>query len=107
MPVVLEINTKDSLFEPVEVKIDGEVLRVKPMTIDTYEKIIKLDKEVNEGSFSALRRQMETLLEGNLRVLGKLTLLQTRDLMTVIINKSIQPGGEEKNGPGLGENATP
>ena len=102
MSVVLKLTTKPTLFEPVEVDIDGEILRVKPITLGSLESIQALQEKAGRGSIAAIREMIGTLFEGNLEILPNLSLESAVKLIEVAVQKSIKPGPEEKNGPGPG-----
>jgi hypothetical protein len=97
MTVVLEIDTTKSLFEPIEIKIDGKLFRVRELTLGMLEEIQKFQTETAEGSAGAIRKQLETLVEGNAEAFGKLTMSQLEKVMSVIVEKSLRPKEPEKN----------
>ena len=103
MSVVLKLDTKKSLFEPVEVEIDGVKLRVKEITLGTLETIQSLQADAAAGSAKAIRENLEALLEGKTDVLTKLPVSQLAKLIEVVVEKAIKPSVEEKNGSGPGD----
>lgn len=107
MAIVLEIDTTKSLFEPIEVKIDGELFRVKEITLGALEKIQRLQKDTAEGSAAAIRQQLEALMDGDHKVLGRLTMSQLEQVLGIVIEKSLKPRGPEKNEPTPGEPRLP
>ena len=107
MPVVLKLDTKPTLFEPIEVEIDGVRLRVREITLGMLEQVQKLYAEAAAGSAVAIRENLETLLEGDTGVLKNLPLAKLAQLITVVVEKSIKPGTEEKNGSGPGAESLP
>ena len=103
MSVVLKLTTKPTLFEPVEIDIDGEILRVKPITLGGLERIQALQEKAGQGSIAAIREMIGTLFEGNLEILSDLPLDSAVKLIEVAVEKSVKPGTEEKNLPGPGD----
>ena len=97
MTVVLEIDTTKSLFEPIEIKIDGKLFRVRELTLGMLEEIQKFQVDMVQGSAEAIRKQLETLVEGNSEAFGKLTMSQLEKVMGVIVEKSLRPKEPEKN----------
>ena len=97
MTVVLEIDTTKSLFEPIEIKIDGKLFRVRELTLGMLEEIQKFQVDMVQGSAEAIRKQLETLVEGNSEAFGKLTMSQLEKVMAVIVEKSLRPKEPEKN----------
>jgi hypothetical protein len=107
MAIVLKLDTKASLFEPVEVEIDGKVYRVKEVTLGSLEKIQELQTDLNAGSAAAIRRTLEALIEGDISVVRNLQLSKLRKLVEVLIERSINPAAEEKNASGPGGESLP
>jgi hypothetical protein len=110
MTVVLKLDTKSSLFEPIEVEIDGKKLLVREITLDTLEKIQDLQDDLAAGSAKAIREALESLVEigpGDTELLGKLPLRKIREFVTVLVEKSLTASPEEKNGSGPGDKALP
>jgi hypothetical protein len=107
MPVVLKLDTKPTLFEPIEIEIDDVRLRVREITLGMLERIQALQLDAAAGSAAAIRENLEALLEGEVAVLQKLPLAKLAQLITVVVEKSIKPGTEEKNGSGPGAESLP
>lgn len=97
MTTVLEIDTKKTLYEPLEILIDGKVFRIKSVTFGAAEKIQKLQNDAATGSPSAIRKMLEAFLEGPMELLSKLTFKQIIAVLGVI-QKSVTPEAKEKNG---------
>lgn len=103
----LKLDTKPSLFEPIEVEIDGKVLRVREVTLGMLDRIQQLQQEASAGSASAIRKNMEALLEGEVGILNDLPLAKLRTLIEFVVEKSLRPAGEEKNGQRPGDGSLP
>jgi hypothetical protein len=102
MPVVLKLDTKPTLFEPIEVEVDGVRLRVREVTLGMLEKIQTLQIAAAAGSAVAIRESLEALIDGDVGMLKDLPLAKLAQLITVVVEKAIKPGTEEKNGSGPG-----
>jgi hypothetical protein len=107
MPVVLKLDTKPTLFEPIEVEIDDVRLRVREITLGMLERIQQLQADATAGSATAIRENLEALLEGDIGVLRNMPLSKLAQLITVVVERSIKPGTEEKNGSGPGAESLP
>jgi len=107
MPVVLKLDTKPTLFEPIEVEIDGKRLRVKEITLGTLERIQSLQVDLAAGSAKAIREALENLVDGDIKVLMDLPIGKVKELVTVLVEKSITASTEEKNGSGPGDKSLP
>lgn len=107
MPVVLKLDTKPTLFEPIEIEIDKKRLRVRELTLGSLEKIQGLQADLAAGSAKAIREALESLVEGDIKVLMNLPLGKVRELVEVLVEKSIKASVEEKNGPGPGDKSQP
>ena len=106
--VVLKLDTKASLFEPIEVEIDGQRFEVKRITLGDLEKIQSLQEKAAAGSATAIRESIEALLVGSsTKILKSLPLDKLSELIEVVVQKSVKPGIEEKNAPGPGDGSTP
>lgn len=102
MPVVLKLDTKPSLFEANEIEIDGQKYAVKEITLGGLEKIQDLQVDLAAGSAAAIRKTLEALIEGEIPVLKDMQLSKIRKLVNVLIERTINPPDEEKNGQGPG-----
>lgn len=103
MSVVLKLDTKTSLFEPIEVVIDGKTLRVKRITLADLERIQALQEKASAGSAAAIRESISTLLEGDVDIVGTLPLDMLAELISTVVERSVKPGVEEKNSSGPGD----
>lgn len=102
MPVVLKLDTKPTLFEPIEVEIDGRLYKVKEITLGGLEQIQNLQAELTAGSAAAIRKALSALLEGDLEPFKDLQLAKIRKLIETLIERVLTASDEEKNGPGPG-----
>lgn len=108
MGVVLSLDTKTSLFEPIEVEIDGRRYELKRITIGDLERIQTLQDVAAAGSVKAIREMLETLFVGDVTdVLRSLPLDKFTELVEVVVKKSVKPSAEEKNLPRPGGESTP
>jgi hypothetical protein len=107
MTVVLKLDTKPTLFEPIEVEIDGVKLRVKEITLGALERLQELQEDMTKGSIKAIREVLESLIEGEIEVLKRLPVSKLGEFITVLVEKSIKPGTEEKNGSRPGDESLP
>lgn len=99
MPVVLTLDTKASLHEPLEVEIDGKRLRVKEITLGGLEEIQNLASDLTAGSAAAAKKLLSLLLEGdNEELLKSLPLSKLKPLVETLVARSVNPTDEEKNG---------
>ena len=103
----LKLDTKPTLFEPIEVEIDGVVLKVKEMTLATLTQIQDLQFNTGAGSAKAIGESLATLLEGDSSIIGNLPLAKLRTLIEFVVKESVQPGGESKNGRRPGGESLP
>lgn len=106
MTKILEINTADSLYEPLEIVIDGKKFVVKEVTLDVLEQIQDLYIEVQAGSAKAIRKIVEILL-GKDEIYGKMTMKQLKSVIDAAVAKAMDPGEDpEKNGGSPGDAAS-
>lgn len=107
MSVVLKLDTTASLFDPIEVEIDGRVLKVKRITLGDLERIQALQAEAAAGSAKAIRESLETLLVGDVSVVKEMPLDILANLISTIVEQSFKPTGESKNSQGSGDQSLP
>jgi len=95
----LAIDTRASLFEPIEIEIDGEKFQVKPLTRDLLRKIQDLDEKILGGNADAPYERLEALI-GTSPIIDGLTLQQVIEITMFIVNSARTPKKTEKNLPG-------
>lgn len=106
MPARLKIDTKATLFDPIEVEIDGKVIKVRTFTIRDLQKIQELEKDALAGSVKAIKEMIIPLLEtDDPNILDSLQLSQLKPLIEFVVTRSMGVSeGEEKNASGPGVN---
>ena len=55
MSTILEIDTTKSLYKSAEIVIDGQVFRVKTITLGALEEVQRLQVDAQAGSAAAIR----------------------------------------------------
>lgn len=99
----LQINTKTSLslYDPLEVEINGKVFKVKPVGRNMIKRIGELDAEVRKGNLDAAYERLELLI-GKHKVIDELILEDLIEITDYITHNLIRPKRKEKNlqGPG-------
>jgi len=98
MSTILEIDTTKSLYKSAEIVIDGQVFRVKTITLGALEEVQRLQVDAQAGSAAAIRQMIESVLEGPTELLLKLTLDQVARVIEAAVRKAVTPGAKEKNG---------
>jgi len=101
--VGLKVDTRTTLFEPVEVEVNGETLRVRPVTLKTLKVIQKFYADMRAGSAEAISEGLATLFEGNLAVLDDLPMTELVKVIEYAVAQSTAAGAEkggEKNSAG-------
>jgi len=103
MATILEIDTTKSLYKSSEILIDGTTFRIKTITLGVLEEIQRLQADAQAGSAAAIRKMIESVLEGPTEILLKLTVEQVASVIEAAVGKAVAPKGKEKNGrrPGL------
>jgi hypothetical protein len=109
MTARLKIDTKETLFDPIEVEIDGKVIKVRTLTIRDLQKIQELEKEAVAGSVKAIKEMILSRLEtDDPEVLDHLQMPQLKTLIDFVVTKAMGGGGgtegEAKNASGPGVN---
>lgn len=102
---VLVINTAQSMYKPVRVKIDGKYYEVARIFRDMQQKIMEMDRALKDGDLDVPYKRLELLL-GPQDFINKLDIEQAEAICQDIIKKVYGPrkeGREEKNARGPGE----
>ena len=99
----LKIDTSTTLYEPVEVEVNGVVLRVKPATLKTLKSIQSIWSDMRAGSAEAIGAGLAALFEGDLAVLDDLPLQKLGEVIEYAVEQSTKAGESGKNSPGPGE----
>jgi len=90
----LKIDT--SLYDPIEVEIDGEIFRVKKITRDMLQKIQELDTETGKGNLEAAYQRLELFI-GKHKVINNLALEDLIEITNFIVTNLFRPKKQEKN----------
>jgi len=107
MTLVLKVDTKASLHEPLEVEIDGRILKVKEVTLGGLEEIQSLTPDLLGGSAAAVKKILSLLLEGeNDELFALLPLSRLKPLVETLVARSVNPTEEEKNGQRPGDESS-
>ena len=80
----LVLNTKKSLYEPIEVEIDGQVYQSVKTTTATLKEIDKVDEEIvaNPGEDELLYKAIQLLFNIGPEILDKLDKREVEDIYT-------------------------
>lgn len=80
----LVLNTKKSLYEPIEIEIDKQVYQSVKVTTATLKEIDKLDEEIlkDPGSDKLLYRAVRLLFDISSEILDKLDKREVEDIYT-------------------------
>jgi len=100
----LTIDTKNtkSLYEPVEVEINGKVFQVISIGRDTIKKIEEYDAAVKKGNLDAAYERLELFI-GKHKLISNLKIEEMIEITDFIIQSVFTPVKKEKNLPGPGE----
>lgn len=107
MSVDLKVDSKTSLFEPVEIEVDGVTLRVRTQTLKTLKMIQKLWTDMQAGSAEAISAGLGALFDGDVSVLDELPLTELTKVIEFAIKKSVTPEKDAKNPSGPGDKSLP
>lgn len=104
----LTIDTKKSLYKPIEIEVNGKVYLVKRITRPIIVELDKLAKNALDGDVEAAYKQVELLL-GKDKSLDELELREVNEIVTYITQQIFKPEkvipDEEKKATGPGSNA--
>jgi len=104
----LKVDTSTTLYEPLEVEIDGKTFKVRRITRDLLRAISAMDVEVQGGQADLVYDRLALLLEEKAApAIDKLDLLEVRRVMEFITENAFKVSKEEKNGSRLGDEKSP
>ena len=93
----LRIDTKKSLYKPIEVEIDGKVFQVRRLTRDVLQEAERLDSEVASGKLDAAYERLEFLLQTKSKIFNKLSVEEVGEVTRFITSSMLSPEKSEKN----------
>ena len=99
MTVIRKSESGPSLFDPMEVEIDGRLFRVKQITLKVVEKVQTAATEAQKGSAKAIREMLEVLIDGDVDYLTDIPIRRLQDILSGIVARAFKPTDDEKNGP--------
>lgn len=83
----LVLNTKKSLYDPIEIEIDGKKYQNRPLSFRTLEELTKYQEAGKAGDVGALYKQITILYGISRRKLRKLDIRDIQKLIEFITNK--------------------
>jgi len=100
----LTIDTKNtkSLYDPVEVEINGKVFKVISIDRNVLKKIEEFDAETVKGNLDAAYQRLELLI-GKHPFINKLRIEELIEITEFVTMNIFRPAKKEKNSPGPGE----
>ncbi len=80
----LILNTKKSLYDPIEVEIDGQLYQSIKTTKDVLKEVDKMDEEIvaNPGKDEPLYKAIQLLFDIDSKILDKLDKREVEDIYT-------------------------
>lgn len=91
----LVINTRKSLYDPIEIEIDGQVYQSKKTTRAVLAEINKLDDQITEKNDEPMYKIVELLFGIDRKILDKLDKREVEDIY-FFIKKKFQEVNKER-----------
>ena len=98
----LSIDTKKSLYEPIEVEIDGKIFEVQAVDRAVFRKMNEFDEQTKQGNLEAAYQKLELLI-GRHKFIESLKLEELAKIHEFINSNLLRPPKAEKNSPGPGD----
>lgn len=86
----LVLSTKKSLYDPIEIEIDGKKYRSRPLSFGLIEELEKHEEAGKKGDIGALYSQVNVLYGIKKRVLRKLDIRDIQKLVSFMMKKVSQ-----------------
>ena len=83
---MISIDTKKSLYKPIEIEIDGKIFQVKRIPRDVLLKIERLGEEALKGNVVAGYQQLELLI-GKSEYVDRLDIREVNEIIGFITEK--------------------
>lgn len=99
------LSTKKSLFDPIEVEVDGKIYQSRKLNRPLFDEIRKHEKSANEGDIDALYKQVNIIFGIEPSVLNALDIRDIEAMLTFATKKIFHPDkkDEAKNGSKPGD----
>src|SRR4030043_167409 len=94
----LSIDTGASIYEPIEVEIDGKIFRLRKLAHKDFSELEALDKKVMEGHLVAAYERLDILFGPDESFL-KLDIHQVGEIIRFVAAQILNPEKKEKNLP--------
>jgi hypothetical protein len=97
----LSIDTGASLYEPIEVEIDGKAFVLRRLTQKDFAELEALDQKIIDGNLVAAFKRLDVLF-GPDESFSKLDIYQVGEVIRFVARAISNPEKKEKNGPNPG-----
>lgn len=98
----LTVNTKDSLYEPTTIEIDGKTFTAKEVTRADLKALDEFDNRIREGDLDASYQRLEFFI-GSSPLIGKLPLGRVLDITNFIFKSLLVGSTAERKKQKAGE----
>jgi len=102
----LRIDTTTSIYEPIEVEIDGKAYVLRKLTRKELGELEGLDEKIKAGQLDAAYGRLE-LMFGPHEAFSKLDLSQVGEVVRFVVQAILNPEKREKNAQKPGDKAQP
>jgi len=86
----LELSTKKSIHNPIEVEIDGKTYQNRPLSRTLFEEVKKHEKAALAGDIEALYKQVQILYGVPIEILNKLDIRDVNSLLEFTMTQITQ-----------------
>jgi len=102
----LKIDTKKSLYEPVEIEINGKLFQLSPVDRALLKKVRELDLETKKGNLDAAYERLELFI-GKHKFVDNLVIENLIEITDFVVRSIVSPTKKEKNLSGPGDKKSP
>lgn len=102
----LRIDSTASIYDPIEVEIDGETYPLRKLTRKELADLERLDKEIQEGHLDAAYGRLEIMF-GQHEAISKIDLSQVGEIVRFVAQAILNPEKKEKNAQKPGDKSQP
>lgn len=90
------LSTKKSLFDPIEIEIDGKTYQSNKLSRALFDELKQYEEDATKGNIDALYKQVNVIFGIEEPVLAQLDIREIEALIEYATNKIFHPEKEKK-----------
>jgi len=91
------LSTKKSLFDPIEVEVDGKIYQSKKLSRELFDELKKYEKDAMGGDLDALYKQVNIIFGIESSILNALDIRDIQAMLEFATNKIFHPDKKDES----------